>query len=152
MPKGVRKDGPKTMCQKGKHPFTAANTIYEPSGVRRCFMCREASKLARLRRFHNPHPTDTGMCEAGLHLWIPENLVSHGREGTFRCKPCAQAAQRKFYEGKHYVSCIVGGCPRATYRRDDSNYVCRNHRANPPSWFEKLGLIIQGTQLIKQTA
>jgi len=128
--------------------MAGANILTEANGtVRRCLMCRVQSLENRLRRHHKARPPDSGLCMAGLHEWTPANQLDRG-DGTFRCRPCAQAAQRRFYAGKHYVSCVVAGCERATYRSDDSTYVCRTHRAQPPAWFARLGMRIQGTRLV----
>lgn len=37
-----------------------------------------------------------GLCRAGLHPWVPENMLhEHGGNGRHRCKPCRNAWDRE---------------------------------------------------------
>jgi hypothetical protein len=137
------------VCRKGLHPMTHANILYEGGGkIRRCFMCRTASLNARLRRNHKPRPPDTGVCMKGLHKWVPENLYTDTK-GQARCRICRDETHRIVYARNVVIRCVVKGCKRLTHRAADSgNYICLQHRTNPPGWIQRLGLRIVGTRLV----
>lgn len=128
--------------------MTPANTLYETGGtIRRCLMCRDESLRRRLRRRHKPRPPETGWCMKGLHEWVPENWYTDQR-GTQRCKPCRDVAHAIVYARTVVIHCVVKGCNRLTHRgAETGNYICKNHRAEPPDWIARLGLRIVGTRL-----
>lgn len=133
-----RESKPKQVCRRG-HPLKGANLLYEANGtVRRCLMCRSENLHERLRRQHKPHPSETGVCKKGLHAWV---------EGARRCSECTRARHALDYPTKQNIHCVVKGCERLTHRAD-GNYICKQHRANPPEWIARTGLKIVGTRLI----
>lgn len=128
-------------CKKKLHKLTPRNRTKDG----RCVACRETYMHRRLRLKHKPRPSETGKCQKGLHDWIESNWI-YEISGVIRCKACRHEAQRKYYDKRYRIACLVKGCRRRTMRRTGGTYICGIHRDNPPSWILKIGKIV-GTQV-----
>jgi hypothetical protein len=90
----------RTHCQRG-HAFSAANTIVDTSGGRRCRQCikQRRAEYWQRKKLGLVRPPSTTHCRRG-HAFSEANTIVE-KSGARKCRTCYRAAQRRrYHEGR----------------------------------------------------